>query len=285
MKDIQILLVDDEERFVQNLAKLLKAREYDVFSASDGARAIERLKEEKKIDIVVLDVCMPGIDGLETLRRIKEHHAAIKVLMLTGRATMEDGVQALRLGAFDYLQKPFDIEELTTKIETACRVERIRRRPVMWPRRKAGDILLTGLYQLLPEDTMSRAMMIFRRYSAGEGVRILFVVDDHYYMQGILSRDDLLSELRRRYPEEAVTWRWVMCHPEHLLDIAVDEFMQRETSAVSLYTPLSEAAQLMLSHGWDSIPVVFEDRVLGIVRLRDTLRHLQGNDEIIAKSS
>ena len=76
MKDIQILLVDDEERFVQNLGKLLKAREYDVFSASDGARAIERLKEEKKIDIVVLDVCMPGIDGLETLRRIKEHHAA-----------------------------------------------------------------------------------------------------------------------------------------------------------------------------------------------------------------
>ena len=284
MKDIQILLVDDEERFVQNLAKLLKTRGFVVYTAVNGMQAIERLSAEKEIAVVVLDVCMPGMDGLETLRRIKERHAAIEVLMLTGRATLEDGVQALRLGAFDYLQKPCDIEELITKIETACRVERIKRHPVLWPRRRAGDILLSGFLPLLPKDTLGRAMEIFSHYHTSKGTRILFVVDGQYRIRGILSRDDLLSALENCYPEEVITWEWAMRHPEHLQDIPVQEFMQRETSAVSLRTPLSETARLMLSRGWDSIPVVFEERVLGIVRLRDTLRHLQGSDEIVKSS-
>lgn len=279
MKDIQILLVDDEERFVQNLAKLMKPRGFKVFTAGDGMQALDRLAAQKEIAVVVLDVCMPGMDGLETLRRIKDRHADVEVIMLTGRATLKDGVQALRFGAFDYLQKPCDIEELIAKVETVCQVEQIRRHPVMWPRRRAGDILLSGFLPLAPKDDLSRAMEIFSHYGAGKGARMLFVVDDQYRIQGTLSRDDLLSMLAKRYPEETITWEWAQRRPECLQDMPVQACMRRETSAVSLKTSLSETARLMLNRGWDSIPVVFDGRVLGIVRLQDALQHLKNADE------
>lgn len=138
---IRVLLVDDEERFVLNLARLLEFRGFKVSTALDGFKALEALeKKDEGFDVVVLDVKMPGMDGITTLGKIKKKFPDIEVIMLTGHATLESGLQCIREGAFDYLMKPCDIEDITKKIKEACEVERIKSRPMLWPRNPVKEI-------------------------------------------------------------------------------------------------------------------------------------------------
>ena len=137
---IRVLLVDDEERFVLTLARLLKSRGFKVSTALDGFKALEALEKNDGFDVVVLDVKMPGMDGITTLGKIKKKFPNIEVIMLTGHATLESGLQAIREGAFDYLMKPCDIEDITKKIKEACEVERIKNRPMLWPRNPVREI-------------------------------------------------------------------------------------------------------------------------------------------------
>ena len=114
----KILIVDDEEKFVSYLSKRLKMREYDVAISLSGEDALEKVKEHD-FDVVILDVLMPGIDGIEALREIKKVKPLIEVIMLTGHASVEAGVEGMRLGAYDYLMKPCEAEELISKINKA----------------------------------------------------------------------------------------------------------------------------------------------------------------------
>ena len=118
MAVIRLLLVDDEEDFRITLANRLRKRHLEVLDVEDGYKAVETVRE-KPVDVAVVDVKMPGLDGLETLRQIKEINALIEVIMLTGHASVESGIEGMRLGAFDYLMKPCDINELILKIEDA----------------------------------------------------------------------------------------------------------------------------------------------------------------------
>ena len=279
MHPVPILLVDDEERFVLNLAKLLKTRGFDVSTAFQGRQALDLLSSRKEIAVVVLDVHMPGMDGIETLRHIKEMNADIEVIMLTGQATMEDGVQALRQGAFDYVQKPCDIKELEARIMAACSVERIKRRPILWPRATAGDIILSGFVPLLPEHPLVRALTIFNRYPSGEGAQMLFVVDDGLRVQGIINRGDLLKAVPKASDGDIITWEWVQTHPDALPQIPVNLIMNRKVATATSETPLAETARLMLLHHYDTMPVVSQDTVLGIIRLRDVLRYMHAPEE------
>ena len=115
---IRVLLVDDEEEFVETLAQRLEVREFDVTTALNGADALERL-EDKEIDLVILDLQMPGVDGIAVLRKIKELKPLIEVIMLTGHATVETAIEGMKLGAFDFLIKPTETEELVEKINRA----------------------------------------------------------------------------------------------------------------------------------------------------------------------
>ena len=118
MERIRLLLVDDEEDFRATLANRLRKREFEVTQAESGSRALEALKT-RAIDVAVVDVKMPGMDGLETLREIKRVAPHIEVIMLTGHASVESGVEGMRLGAFDYIMKPCDINDLILKVEDA----------------------------------------------------------------------------------------------------------------------------------------------------------------------
>ncbi|WP_054032856.1 sigma-54-dependent transcriptional regulator [Desulfatitalea tepidiphila] len=113
-----VLIVDDEERFLKTTQTLLEKEGYKVFTAADGYKGLDALKD-RRIDVVVLDVKMPGMDGVEVLKRIKAEHPLVEVLMLTGHATMETAIDGLKLGAFDYLTKPCDIATLKEKIMAA----------------------------------------------------------------------------------------------------------------------------------------------------------------------
>jgi len=114
----RILIVDDEERFRLTLGKLLKVRELDVTTLGSGPEALEALKQEP-YDVIVLDVRMPGMDGIETLAEIKKLNPNIEVIILTGHASVDAAVDIMKLGGYDYLLKPCSVEELVEKIDSA----------------------------------------------------------------------------------------------------------------------------------------------------------------------
>jgi len=119
MHDIVVLLVDDEADFVEIMTKRLKKRSLQVEVAYSGPEALAVLENTEKVDIVLLDVKMPGMDGIEVLGHIKEHSPLVEVIMLTGHATVDSAVEGLKLGAFDYLMKPCDIKVLMQKVQAA----------------------------------------------------------------------------------------------------------------------------------------------------------------------
>jgi len=115
---VRVLLVDDEEQFVETLAQRLEARDFTVATAFNGDQALEYVRG-KDVDVVVLDVLMPGLSGIDTLREMKRIRPLTEVIMLTGHATVETAIEGMKLGAFDYLMKPTEIEDLVEKINKA----------------------------------------------------------------------------------------------------------------------------------------------------------------------
>jgi len=140
----RVLLVDDEVDFVEMLSLRLNEVGERVTPAHSGRECLEILAQ-KTIDVVILDIRMPGMDGIETLREIKKRFPLVEVMMLTGHGTTETAVEGMKLGAFDYLMKPADFDELLLKLEKARKrkdeqEERIRKAEARLLLRKSGDI-------------------------------------------------------------------------------------------------------------------------------------------------
>lgn len=147
----RVLLVDDESEFVAILTQRLARRNYSVTFAHSGKDALAQLEEDKDIEVVILDVKMPELDGIETLKLIRKKRPLIEVVMLTGHSTLDSAVNAIQLGAFDYLLKPIDIEQLVSKIEKAA------------GRRRHRDQLILEVYMkpyLSPRDREERIAKI-----------------------------------------------------------------------------------------------------------------------------
>jgi two-component system, OmpR family, response regulator len=117
-ESFQVLIVDDEDDFRETLVKRLHKRHLNVFGAESGQKALD-LMNKLIFDVVVLDVKMPGLDGIETLREMKKKTPLVEVILLTGHASIESGVEGMNLGAFDYVMKPVNIEDLLEKIRQA----------------------------------------------------------------------------------------------------------------------------------------------------------------------
>ena len=118
MKEIKVLLVDDEEDFVKSLSERIKMRDLDSEIALNGEEAL-KLVDDEVPDVMVLDLKMPGIDGMEVLRRVKKAYPKVQVIMLTGHGSEKDEKEARRLGAFEYLEKPTSIDTLIKHIKRA----------------------------------------------------------------------------------------------------------------------------------------------------------------------
>ena len=119
-----MLLVDDEAPFVETMTKRLTKRDINIEAAFSGHEALALLEEHSNIEVVILDVKMPGMDGIQALREIKSKHPLIEVIMLTGHATIESAIKGMGLGAFDYLMKPCDIDHLIAKVSEAAAKKR-----------------------------------------------------------------------------------------------------------------------------------------------------------------
>ena len=114
----RVLLVDDEEDFLKMLAERLESRGLNVTTATSGESALASV-EGHEYDLIVLDLAMPGFDGIETLKRIKARQPDAEIIMLSGQGSIRTSIEAMKLGACDFLQKPVDIGELMNKISEA----------------------------------------------------------------------------------------------------------------------------------------------------------------------
>ncbi len=143
---IRIMLVDDEEDFVEMLSLRLEEAGEKVTSAFNGKQCLDLLeKDSARIDVVILDIKMPGMDGIDVLREIKRKYPLLEVIMLTGHGTTESAVEGMKLGAYDYLLKPADFKELMKKLEGARKrkeeqEERIRQAEAKLLVRRTGGI-------------------------------------------------------------------------------------------------------------------------------------------------
>ncbi|KPA18129.1 chemotaxis protein CheY [Candidatus Magnetomorum sp. HK-1] len=141
---IKILIVDDEKDFVEMLSLRLKEKGEQVFTAASGNECLECL-DKHPVDVIILDLKMPGMDGIETLKQIKSKNPLVEVIMLTGHGTAETAVDGMKLGAFDYLIKPSDFDILTQKLDAARKrkdeqEERIRQAEAKLLLRRSGVI-------------------------------------------------------------------------------------------------------------------------------------------------
>ena len=114
----KILLVDDEKDFLDVMSERIQARGMDVTTAESAEKALESV-ESGGYDAIILDLMMPGMDGLQTLKAIKKKNPDLQVILLTGHATIEKGIEAMKLGAMDFLEKPADLDKLTEIIKKA----------------------------------------------------------------------------------------------------------------------------------------------------------------------
>jgi len=131
MLETKLLLVDDEEAFVAAMEKRLTMRNMKITVAYTGEEGLHKLGDDPDIDVVLLDVKMPGMDGIATLREIKNRHPMTEVIMLTGHATVESAIEGMKLGAFDYMMKPCDMDELVAKVEEAKNKKRAHQEKII----------------------------------------------------------------------------------------------------------------------------------------------------------
>lgn len=119
-----VLLVDDEVSFVETMTKRLAMRDLEMSTAFSGEEALAALASNSRIEAVILDVKMPGMDGIETLEAIRQKFPLVEVIMLTGHATVESAIEGMKKGAFDYLMKPCDMDVLMAKLNEAVAKKR-----------------------------------------------------------------------------------------------------------------------------------------------------------------
>lgn len=132
----KVLFVDDEVPFVEALTKRLTKRDLEIIPSYSGDEAMKKLAEQTSTEVVILDVKMPGMDGIDTLREIKKKFPLVEVIMLTGHATVESAIEGMKLGAFDYLMKPCEIDQLVSKVREAAAKKRQHEEKIMQARLK-----------------------------------------------------------------------------------------------------------------------------------------------------
>lgn len=273
---IRVLVVDDEVALAENIARLLIARQFDTELAFNGTQALEAVRDRAAaFGVVLLDVKMPDLDGIQVLRRLKEMAPELQVIMLTGHATVEIGVEAIRSGAFDYLIKPCNIEDLTEKLRSAADLKQIRKHPILWPRTIIGEVIMYSFQRLLSGESLRRAWEVFnsdRRKMAGE---TLFIVDHEDALKGIISQQALVDAARAAHPEKNIRWEGLREHPEWLPDFSIGDVMRPPVAAAQPEMSLLAAARTMIENNIHSMPVLDGDKLTGIVRLRDILKYLE----------
>lgn len=208
-----ILLVDDEVSFVETMAKRLRRRKIKTLKAFSGEECLGQLEANPDLDVIILDVKMPGMDGIELLKRIKTEYPLIEVIMLSGHGTVESGIEGMKLGAYDYLTKPCDIEVLIEKVKKATQKKRAHNEKMHdWENYMHGSSLRDLMVPIEEYATVPEDASVFEAFNALEEAqkafhpkryrhRAVLVLDKRKRVIGKLSQHDIIQALEPRYKE------------------------------------------------------------------------------------
>ncbi len=285
-KKINVLMVDDEDQFRATTSKLLTKRGYNTTMAGTGEEAIKILKG-KPHDVVVLDIKMPGMDGHEALSQIKQISPEIQVIMLTGHGTPDSAKKSLVREAFDYLNKPCDIDILCLKINDAYAA---KHHDEFREEKTARDIMIhiedytTVIVDDTIRETIKKLMESFKSLVSSSrimetGHRSLLVFDKKNKLVGILSILDLMEAIRPAYlsapkPSTAdsiqystMFWKGLFTTQIKVLaNKKVGDIMSESPLSVDEDTNLMEVANLMFSEKKRRVLITSNDSVIGILR-------------------
>ena len=210
VKKIKLLMVDDEKEFLETSARALGRRDFDIHLAYDGTTALQMMQQDQ-YDIVVLDVKMPGLDGVEVFRRMQETWPSVPVILLTGHGSINQAFQTSKEGVADYLTKPCDIDELTSHIQDV--LARVGKRPQ--PQNVSTDDIKDFIHVLLVDDEVelleSLKRILERRqmeiHTAQSGEKALQLLKDTFVDVVVLDVKmpgmdglDVLQKIKEKFP-------------------------------------------------------------------------------------
>lgn len=287
-KMIKVLLVDDEAQFRATTEKILQRKGFQTLLAADGTQALEKVAQ--KPDVIILDIKMPGMDGLETLIELRKLNATVPVIMLTGHGSGPAAQEALKHGAFDFLAKPCDIDLLASKIYEASHSHgakiKVDERPV-----REVMVPLSDYTTLTETATVAQAIKALRESFTSRqttdsimetGHRSVLVIDDHGEAAGLLAIGDLMRAMMPPYlsaPKptlaEAIQYSpmfWTGMFSlalKKLADKPIGEIMSPAPPTISADGSLLEAAYLMLKHGARRLAVRGNGKLVGVIREQD----------------
>ena len=308
-----IMLVDDEVSFVETMAKRLAKRHFDTITAFSAEEGLEKLAANQDLDVIVLDIKMPGMDGIEALKEIKKVSPLTEVIMLTGHATIESAIEGMRLGAYDFLRKPCDFEELVSKLEGAAEKKQGHEEKIDAWKSFMQSSTLKGLMVPLEEyATVSEDANILEAIKALEEAqkafdpkryrhRAVLVVDKKNHVVGKLSQHDIIQALEPQYKESKATKKGALDHLgfgrkfiesvslqysqwdrplqnlyKKALEQKVKSFMYKPTEGeyISVSATMDETIHQLIIGKHHSLLVMDGTVIVGVVRLTDVFEFI-----------
>jgi FixJ family two-component response regulator len=309
-----VMLVDDEVPYVEITAKRLGVRDIKIISAFSAEECLEKLKKYPQLDVIVLDINMPGMDGIEALKEIKNMSPLTEVIMLTGYGTVDSAIGAIKLGAFDFLKKPCEIEEIADKIIAAAQKKKDHTNRInAWESFKETSTLQGLMVPLEEYATVSEDANILEAFDALEKTQKVFdpkryrhravlVVNNERRVVGKLSQHDIIQALEPRYKESKERKKGALAHfgfsqkfiesvslqystwdkPlqnlfQKALEQKVKTFMYKPTEGehIDESATMDETIHRMVAGKHHSLLVTRDTDIVGVVRLTDVFEFIR----------
>ena len=308
-----IMLVDDEVSFVETMAKRLTKRNFATITAFSAEESLEKLAANQDLAVIVLDIKMPGMDGIAALKEIKKVSPLTEVIMLTGHATIESAIEGMKLGAYDFLRKPCDFEELVGKLEGAAKKKQAHEEKIDAWKSFMKSSTLKGLMVPLEEyATVSENANILEAINALEEAqkafdpkryrhRAVLVIDKKNHVVGKLSQHDIIQALEPKYAESKAPKKGALAHLgfgrkfietvslqysewdkplqnlyKKALEQKVNAFMYKPTEGeyINVSATMDETIHQLIIGQHHSLLVTDGSVIVGVVRLTDVFEFI-----------
>ena len=279
-KKISLLLVDDEDDFRISTSRALGRRGFDVHLAASGEEALETLHSLSP-DVVLLDLRMEGMDGIATLRRLRESHEAIPVIILTGHGCFDDAVAGIHLDVVEFLQKPVDVEKLAALVRRLL----AKGQPRAMRERTIGELMipLESYRHIYGDEPISAAIealqeSFFQQVTgklAEQGHRSVIVYDRDEHFLGLIRIADVVAMcipafLRNSAYASCFTGMF-LAQCKTMGKLQVSDLLSGPCPSIDLDAPLMEAVHQLTTEHQINLPVMREGRLVGILRDKDIL--------------
>lgn len=280
-ENLKLLLVDDEDDFRRATSRALLRRGFEVTDVATGEEALVSIRQDLP-DIVLLDLKMPGLSGIETLQRIRAKEAELPVIILTGHGDFQDALSGIKLEIVDFLQKPVDIEKLSVRIRTLLKhatkaplrersIAELMKPPSLYPRLYINEPVTRAL------EALQEAF--FKPTREGGKVRSALVYDRSEKFLGLIRFPDLLKLVMPPFLNEPYTTFFTgmfLAQCKLIGKRDIHNLMGKQVS-VDVQDPIMKAVHLMIEHHLINLPVIVDNELVGVLRERDIILEIANN--------